>query len=291
MAVAGAAFALACGEGAEHDAARASYERANALARAGQLEPAARELASALEHDPRSVQALLLQGAVLERLDRLDEAERSYAEAARIAPAHPDPPLHLARVARLRALDGQIAEARRALDAASDPGPAHRALGDLLLERRRAEPAQRQYQLALRHDPDDAAAHSGLAVVLVGVRREVRGLYHASEALRLQPDDRRALGELVWVLATSSEPTLRDPAEAIRRAEATEEGTRPPRLLDGLAAAYAAVGRRDEAIATATAAIEGAEGTERHALARAIASRRALYERGGRYVGPPVDPG
>ena len=123
------------------------------------------------------------------------------------------------------------------------------------------------------------------------MRREARGLYHASEALRLQPDERRALGELVWVLATSSDPTLRDAEEAIRRAESTPEAMRTPRILDGLAAAYASVGREADAIATATAAIESAERSERHALARAIAGRRALYERGGRFVGPPVDPG
>jgi Flp pilus assembly protein TadD len=284
-------LALGCSDRAEHDAAQASYERASTLARSGRLEPAARELAAALEHDPRSVQAHLLNGAVLERLDRLDEAERSYAEAARLAPAHPDPPLHLARIARLRALDVRIAEARRALDEATNRGAAHRALGDLLLARRRAEPAQRQYQLALRHAPDDAATHSGLAVALVAMRREARGLYHASEALRLQPGEPRALGELVWVLATSSDPTLRDAEEAIRRGESMPESMRTPRILDGLAAAYASVGREDDAIETATAAIESAERSEQHALARAIAGRRALYERGGRFVGPPVDPG
>jgi tetratricopeptide (TPR) repeat protein len=287
-------LASACAEPADRNAARAAYEAALASAQAGGtagLEAAARDLAVELEHDPGYVEAWLLRGAVLERSGGLEDAERAYREAARLAPAHADPPLHLARLERLRSLDQRIEAARQALPEArrQDPAAAHRALADLLLERRLAEPARFHYTRALRHDPDDAGAHSGLAVALVGVRQQVSGLYHASEALRLRPDDARALGELVWVLATSSETTLRAPDEAIRWAEASEQRT--PRLLDGLAAAYAAVGRADDAIATARAAAELATQHEEHALARAITRRVALYQAGRSFIGPPVDPG
>ena len=189
----------------------------------------------------------------------------------------------------MRQLDAQIAEARRSLASSPASGPAHRALADLLLERRRANAALVHYGRALRRDPLDAVAHSGQAVALVGLGRQVRGLYHASEALRLEPDDPRALGELLWVLATSSEPTLRAPEDAIRRAEATS--VRSPRILDALAAAYAAAGRYDEAAETARRAITAATTAGDHSRAHAIERRLALYQRQESFVGPPVDPG
>ncbi len=282
-------LAGACTDRADSNAARAAFESASELVRAGRFEPAAAELALALEHDPRDVEAQLLYGAVLERLNRLDEAERAYLEAQQLSPGHPDPALHLARVARMRDLDVRIEAARGRLAESTERGAAHRILADLALERRMAEAAQLHYTQALRHDPDDAAAHAGLAFVLVQIHREARGLYHASEALRLRPDDHRALGALVWVLATSSEPTLRAPEEAIRRAEAAEEKT--ARVLDGLAAAYAAVGRQEEAVVTARAAIDTAVDAQNHTLAHAIQGRLTLYESGRAFVGPPIDPG
>lgn len=292
VAVALLVLACACSDGhgkADGETAGAAYERASQLVRAGQLKPAALELETALRHDPAHVKAQLLRGAVLERLNRLPEAEQAFLEAQRLAPEHTDPPLHLARVARMRVLDARIAAALEALATAPARGTAHRELGDLMLARRLADPAQLHYVLALRHDPDDFRAHSGLAVVLVGLRRQVRGLYHASEALRLTPGDPRALGELVWVLATSSDDTLRAPRQAIRRAEAAVEKT--PRLLDGLAAAYAAVGRQADALATAQSAIEAARSAQDHGMAHAILGRLAVYQRGESFVGPPIDPG
>jgi Flp pilus assembly protein TadD len=282
-------LAGACAEDPDSQAARTAYQTARTLARAGRLQPAVVELAVALEHDPHHLEAQLLRGAVLERLNRLDEAEGAYLEAQRLSPEHPDPALHLARVARLRDLDARIEAARRALAAATERGAAHRALADLFLARRHARPAQHHYARALRHDPSDAGAHSGLSVALVGIRRHAQGLYHASEALRLRPDDVRALGELVWVLATSSDETLRAPEEAIRWAEEAEQKT--PRVLDGLAAAYAAVGRHDDAVATARAAIGAASDEQDHALAHEIRARLSGYEAGRAFTGPPIDPG
>ena len=279
---------LACEPGQDSQQATAAYQRAAALANSGRLEEAARELDASLALDPTLASTHVLRGAIYERMQELDAAERSYREALRLEPDQPTAPLHLARLGRLRALDARIVAARAELDAAEDPGSAHLALAELLLERRLATPAQHQFDAALRNDPDSAAAHSGLAVVLIGLHRQVRGLYHASEALRLEPGEPRALEELVWVLATSSEESLRDPAEAIRRAEQSPDPT--TRLLDGLAAAYAAAGQQELAVATARSAIEHAVANQDHGSAHAIRERLSRYERGDSYTGPPVDP-
>lgn len=264
-----------------------AYRQAMALAQQGQLDRAEAVLDAAVEASPDRADLHLLRGAVIERQGRLSDAEAAYREALRIDPSHPNPSLHLERIGKMKALEIRIGIAQNGLNSAVDRGEAHLELADLLTQRRLAKPAQHHYALALRHDPTDARAHAGMAVVLVAVQRQVLGLYHASEALRLSPQEPRALGEIIWVLATSSDETLRDPDEAIRLALGSPVDT--PRILDGLAAAYAQAGRHDEAVTTAGAAMEAATRAGEHATARAIESRLRVYAAGRSFVGPPTD--
>jgi len=60
-------------------------------------------------------------------------------------------------------------------------------------------------------------------------------------------------------------------------------------VLDALAAAYAEVGRFDEAVALAARAAAGARAAGQDAIARAIEERRALYA-AGRPFRPAVPP-
>ena len=279
---------LACGSESPDPAAVDAYQRAVEHSQAGRFEQAEAELTIAVQAAPDVIEFRLLQGALAERLGRLEDATAAYQAAQQLDATHPNPPLHLERIARKVALDARILEAQDALAEASEPAEAHLALGDLYAERMLSEPAAHHYSLALRHAPDDARAHAGLAVVLVGVRRQVVGLHHATEALRLAPDNARAKGELLWVLATSNDESLRDPEEAIRLA--LESPVKTSRILDALAAAYAQTGRQEEATETADAAIELATRDGDHVAAQVIRARRALYARGGRFVGPPLDP-
>ena len=282
------ALALACTPESSDPSASGAYQRALEHSAAGRLQQAEAELSAAIAAAPDAIEIHLLMGAIVERGGRLEEAADAYREAQRIDPTHPNPPLHLERIARKTRLDARIAAAEAALPTAGDPGDAHLELGDLYAERFLSEPARHHYALALRHDPNDARAHAGMAVVLIGVRRQLVGLHHATEALRISPGDPRALGELLWVLATSSDETLRDPEEAIRLA--LETPVRTPRILDALAAAYAHTGRQEQATEAADAAIELATQEGDHVVAHTIRARRALYARGGRFVGPPLDP-
>jgi protein O-mannosyl-transferase len=78
------------------------------------------------------------------------------------------------------------------------------------------------------------------------------------KALLLEPDSVEALNNLAWLLATSSDDTLRNGAEAVRCAERASH--LPPvkeMCVPGtLAAAYAEAGRFPEAIATAEKALQ-----------------------------------
>jgi tetratricopeptide (TPR) repeat protein len=104
------------------------------------------------------------------------------------------------------------------------------------------------------------------------------------EALRLDPDRYSASNNLAWILATASEPSLRDPTEAIALAKRAVEGVDPPdpNYLDTLATAYAAGGRFADAIATASRALELANEQGNEPFARAARESLDRYRRAAR---------
>jgi len=94
------------------------------------------------------------------------------------------------------------------------------------------------------------------------------------EALRVGPRDARLLNNLAWLLATSSDPQLRDPAAAVALAEeAAASGDPEAGILDTLSVAYAAAARPADARATALRALARAEQSGDAALAAEIRAR------------------
>jgi protein O-mannosyl-transferase len=84
-----------------------------------------------------------------------------------------------------------------------------------------------------------------------GLLREA--IAHYEQALALAPEDPHCRNNISWVLATSSDASIRDGAKAIDMAEVAValSGGREPRFLRTLAAAYAESGRFSEALAAA----------------------------------------
>lgn len=98
--------------------------------------------------------------------------------------------------------------------------------------------------------------------------------------------------DLAWNMATSGNAMMRDTASALRFAKrAVKLSTTPrARLFDTLAAAQAASGDYEQAIATASQAVQLAEssGNDPQRL-EAIKERLALYQQGQIYVAPSAD--
>lgn len=69
-----------------------------------------------------------------------------------------------------------------------------------------------------------------------GIATELRA------AVELAPDLPQTLNDLVWLLATCTDPSVRDPAEAATRAGHLLELSDPPSELDIAATAFAAAG-------------------------------------------------
>lgn len=209
--------------------------------------------------DPRRAPAFDLLGRALAEVNLWDEAAENFAMAVGLDPKN------------LAAWKG-LANAR--------------------LRQRNYAAAAAAFEQAMRLTPEDAE----LSYLLASTRQQAGDLPGAiaayERALVLRADWEAANNDLAWLLATSADERLRNPPRAVQLAESACSANfrQAASMLDTLAAAYAAAGRFDEAIAVAREAIERAKEDPQDQLAPDIATRLALYERHEAYRAPPVAP-
>ncbi len=98
-----------------------------------------------------------------------------------------------------------------------------------------------------------------------------------------------AQSNLAWLLATSSDPSLRNGSEALRLAEQANRlsGGNRPVVLHILAAAYAENGRFVDAIQVAERALQFADAQNNSTLIDALRKEIALYQSGLPYHKQP----
>jgi tetratricopeptide (TPR) repeat protein len=134
-------------------------------------------------------------------------------------------------------------------------------LGVALLRAGRNEEAEVVLREAIQREPENPTWRASHADVLVRLGRGPDAAAAYREALRLRSPWPEIENNLALLLASSSDPSLRDPAEAVRLAEAAVSGLgrEDAGSLDTLAAAYEAAGRRKDALAAAREALTRAE--------------------------------
>ena len=74
------------------------------------------------------------------------------------------------------------------------------------------------FEKALQMQPNDADAHTGLGNALLRKGALKEAIAHYSQALALAPNDPHSRNNLAWVLATSSDASIRDGAKAVELA-------------------------------------------------------------------------
>ena len=187
-----------------------------------------------------------------------------------------------------RKFDEAAAEFQEAVRLAADYAEAHNNLGAMLHFSGKLDEAARHYRLAVSLRPDNAEAENNLGRLLTQQGRQDEALEHFRRALAVNPDLATALAGLAWVRATG-DAALRDPADAVRLAERADRltGHRDPAVLDALAAAYAAAGAFDRAVATAQSARQAADAAQLPNLAAEIDERLRLYQRRQPYLARP----
>jgi Flp pilus assembly protein TadD len=220
----------------------------------------------------------------------VDETIAHYRRSLQLNPVSPSTHYNLgiAYAARGRR-DDAMAHFEEAIRLDPEYAQAHNNLGALLQLTGRLREAFDHYQRAIAVQPDSVDAHTNLALLLSGIGRPTEAVAEFRQALSLRPDGPSALGGLAWLLATTFDTSLRNPGEAVVLAERADKATGHADLsvLDALAAAYAAVGRFQEAVQVAGQAAQVAAAKGLSEVADRFQNRRELYQKGRAYQVPP----
>jgi len=139
-----------------------------------------------------------------------------------------------------------------------------------------------QWQKAHATLPRDTRFHTALADTFLGAGLQKDAVSEYEYAARISALDPLPRNKLAWILATSSDASIRDGNRAV---EFANEAVRlshgkDPNYLRTLAAACAESGRFAEAEETARRAFRAAELLDNRALVNALRDEIALYELG-----------
>jgi tetratricopeptide (TPR) repeat protein len=191
----------------------------------------------------------------------LDKAMSHFEAASKIRSGKLDPHYSLGTafvemnlgdaLARKGQPDEAMAHFEQAIKLQPDYAEAYYNRGNVLYAKGRIDEAIADFEKTLQIQPDDADAHTGLGNALLrkGALKEV--IAHYDQAVALAPTDPHSRSNLAWVLATSSDASIRDGAKAVELAKqaVSLSGGREPLFLRTLAAAYAETGHFSDAIA------------------------------------------
>jgi len=263
--------------------AEAHYNLGRLLAQKGQLDDAVTHYEKALEINPIDAEAHNNLGVTLFGAGRVDEAIVHYQQALTIRPDYADASCNLANALVSKGdLDGAIARYSLCLELSPNQPEAEYDLASALLRKGRTDEAIAHYKKLLELHPNSADAHANLGSAFLAKRRVQEAMAAYRNALRISPENAAAQSNLAWLLATSSDPSLRNGSEAVllaKRAESESSGTENHSIvLRILAAAYAECGRFAEAKETARQALQEAETRGNSTLANALRDEIALYE-------------
>jgi predicted Zn-dependent protease len=132
---------------------------------------------------------------------------------------------------------------------------------------------------AYQGDPRDATVLNALAFALSDTGESTEAASVLKRGVDLHPDDVNLAHNLARLLATATEPGAKDGALALQLATTVNErtGRSDPRVLDTLAAAYAATGQVDRARETADRAVARARALGDQELSQEIESHARAY--------------
>jgi protein O-mannosyl-transferase len=182
-------------------------------------------------------------------------------------------------LARKQLWDEAIDHLQEAVRLRPDYADAYFNLGSVLFQQGRLNEAIAQWQKALAIRPRDAEAHRNVASALRKQGKVKEAIAEYEQALNIVPEDSVALNNLAWILATSSDASMRDGARAVTLAMKAVQtsGGRDPNFVRTLAAARAEAGQFAEAVATAEAAKALADMQSKPELVNRLEEEISLY--------------
>jgi len=265
------------------------HERyASAIFKEGKFDEARSHYKQALRIRPEIFQAHTGLGLIFLKQGKIDEAIACFEEALRLKP---DYALCLNNLGALLADQGKIDEAVRYFEKTIQSNPdypmSYYNMAQVKIRQKEYDQAVKYLESALQRKPDwpEVCSELGEAYYFSfgNVNQAVR---YWRRALELNPVDIKSLNNLAWVLATTQDTKLRNPADAVKYAERMIELVGPyqqPAFLDTLAAAYAAAGDFSKAVKTAEEAIKLLEAAGKKDAAEKMLGRLELYKSGQPY--------
>jgi len=233
-------------------------------------------LAVALAESGRDADAIAWYERTLALVPEHDVARRNLA-ILRAAQAE----RHADELARAGRAGEAAAEYGRAL--ALDPRRSHAraARGMLMMKRGQFREAAAELGLAVDAGVEDVEVHNALAFAFLQTGDARRAATVLERAVAAHPESVNLKHNLARLLATATDPAVRDGSRAVELAldVCARTGNRDPRALDTLAAAYSATGRFESAHATALRAEARARELGDADTATEIASHARSYRR------------
>ena len=236
-----------------------------------------------LKKHPDNAVLLNMLGETLYRAGELDQAIEALSQALQV-----DPEYAMAQASLGTALvaNGQVPQGLEQLAAALERDPsldrAHFSLGLTQIQMGQLELGFSHLAEAVRLDSENDHMVFEFARLLQLHGRLPGAVAGYGEVLSINPRHGPAAGRLAWILATSNDPALRNPSEAIRLAQLSIElsNGRLPQAWTTLAAAYAADGQFDQAIEAANRALALATETGQQPLVQQIQRHLTRYRQG-----------
>ena len=230
----------------------------------GQLQLARDHFGQAITIDPNYAEPHFNLSSLLLAENNTQGAIEELRRAVEIAPDYAEAHNNLGGLlASVGLIDDAVIYYRLAIQFNPRHSEALYNLGNVMLSRGMRVAAIQHYRDALSYAPNDAEVHSNLARALTDQNELDEAVVHYQRAIDINPELAPALIGLAWIRATAPSANLRRSAEALMLAEQTVRlvGAEHPEVLDTLAAAYAAEGRFDDAVATAQKAAAAARAT------------------------------
>src|SRR5258708_6077285 len=191
-------------------------------------------------------------GIVLSQKGDIDEAIAHYRKTLEMSPDFAEADYNLGNALLQKGeIDAAILLCQRAVTIQPNDPEAQVALGNALFKKRLVDEAILHCRAVLSTQPEHADAHTVLANAFLQKGEIGNAIEQYKKTLEIAPRSVPALNNLAWILATYSDPALRDGTKALELAQRANEfsGRNNPIILRTLAAAHANVGQFSTAVA------------------------------------------
>ncbi|MEE3327757.1 MAG: tetratricopeptide repeat protein [Myxococcota bacterium] len=261
------------------DSAEVHFEYGRLLNELKRPRESLNEFQLAVRLQPAYAEAHQALGCRLGALNQATAAERPLRLAIQL-----DPSLLPARLclAGVHLQQNRLEDAARLYRGVLDDEPRHHqaliGLADVAMLSESLDEAAEYYRAALRLDPALPSASQNLAAALWSLGQYRASLDALRAGLAASPSDTALQTRLAWALATAPHRDLRDGASALPLAQRAVETAPSLETIDALAAAYAELGRFEEASRTLQAGLALPQVKAQVSRATAMRDRLSLYQ-------------